>query len=1309
MRFDNMLKNQVLFGFFLLFAPIFVFATVTTTPGDPAQYCVAADWVPYLEASGKIDSCSPPNCGDAICEGVTSFNCGYNPGGNSHQIEVKKIGGTYHFKITGDGLNSGVSGKDYAYDLALDQVMVTQGSHGSGEVRLRANAEGFTLVRIGISSDDARPYGWGDLFCRLAGAGGQSCTYSLPVISNCDADGDGFIKDDYEPSVVLGGGDCDDAVAAINPGATEVCDGIDNNCVGGIDEGVKTTYYADLDGDGFGNLADPQGACAQPMGYVLDNTDCDDGNAAIKPGATEVCDTVDNDCDGTSDEGCACTNGQTQPCYTGPAGTQGIGVCQAGTQTCSAGVWGSCVGGVVPSTEFCSGGLDEDCDGLVDILDIANCVSCQDADGDGYNAVAQSCPNGNDCDDDNSNNPAGCPASSAGCDETKSECAICVHPGATEVCDGIDNNCVGGSDEGCVACTVGGSYIQDEYCENGIWTSRTKLIAIQLLDIVDKSVTDDYTLFCDSYQNTLNYYDYWVPGMGAVERYLTGYYSGGGSDCTDLEGNSIDCVNNFCVLKMPDQVIFGVSLNQPANQGFYNFLEGLELGANYCDDVTNINDGFFHQCSAGIGSAKVWYNSKTKSLIYSDKAIITNPSQFSVDSFWESFIIFLRNPYRKILNYLMNLLKDPNVTGQVGNHYNFVNNTNRFSRLYLDAKGIKTITGIVENVSDAGKEYMSVVYSCYMADMCDTLDIINERIKVGLPNKIICSHNSTAGKYYVTSEFPEGLALWPDLTAKLRTKDTGAYPNTPVWFNRNPEASPLSGVKPLDVDFEALLDGCSPEHDYTINFGDGDAESGTVVNRILLDHTYTDIGTYVPLLSVINTHGNSISYTFPNIIVTNIQIIVASSNGDYDINVGDQLQFIVSPTDKTYTWSIVPGGEAYCSIDNTGLLTGLAEGSCKVRATEDVSLAFDDSDVVTVNEIPPIGNLVCKIVSGNCQTSDGIGVLRLSGLTNAHAELYTYTNYGYGVCCKLENGVLTVGTGNGMISMSGQTNAHVAVDVSYTTKVNLTSTDTDVYCRTDTVCDSALGETCVLTLSGTNNAHAGDCSAYNTKVCCGVGDAPVCTPNCVGKQCGDDGCGGSCGNCLIGQVCQSGSCVLPTVEDCTNQIDDDGDTLVDCADTADCSEGVVCSSGICQGGSCVPIPVTPYCTATPKAQGCGVGICVLSLSTLTDAHATKQCNSNFGYNLCCPNTYTLDTSCQAGFVKLSELSDAHAGVYSLSTFTNQVCVKSSSSGTASCRYITSGSCASDETCFVSLSGTTDAHLSKCENSPFGTKICCKIT
>ena len=113
-----------------------------------------------------------------------------------------------------------------------------------------------------------------------------------------DMDGDGF------PSAEFGGPDCDDEDAAIFPGAGEDCDDVDQDCDGSVDEGQEfLTWYPDEDGDGWGDDAGAFDSCALEPGHVLQGEDCDDWNASVHPGQLEVCDGIDQDCDGVEDDG----------------------------------------------------------------------------------------------------------------------------------------------------------------------------------------------------------------------------------------------------------------------------------------------------------------------------------------------------------------------------------------------------------------------------------------------------------------------------------------------------------------------------------------------------------------------------------------------------------------------------------------------------------------------------------------------------------------------------------------------------------------------------------------------------------------------------------------------------------------------------------------------------------------------------------------------------------------------------------------------------------------------------------------------
>ena len=107
-----------------------------------------------------------------------------------------------------------------------------------------------------------------------------------------DADGDGF----------TGAEDCDDSNPEAYIGAEEICDGVDNNCDGEIDEELLVEFYLDADGDGYGTQDETILECSALDGYAEYSGDCDDDNDLIHPQAPEQCDEIDNDCDGEIDE-----------------------------------------------------------------------------------------------------------------------------------------------------------------------------------------------------------------------------------------------------------------------------------------------------------------------------------------------------------------------------------------------------------------------------------------------------------------------------------------------------------------------------------------------------------------------------------------------------------------------------------------------------------------------------------------------------------------------------------------------------------------------------------------------------------------------------------------------------------------------------------------------------------------------------------------------------------------------------------------------------------------------------------------------
>jgi hypothetical protein len=331
---------------------------------------------------------------------------------------------TFELVVAVDDVDAvpGKSGITLAW-TGVGQVVTAPGSLAApGEVRFVVGPLAPGAWDVGLIATDA-----------FGAVGTGSAAFST---TTGDGDGDGFAD------AAIGGDDCDDTNPAVNPGATERCNGVDDDCNGLVDDDPAdgANWYTDGDGDGYGADASAEFGCDDGT-RVSRGGDCDDADPSRSPGAVEECNTgVDEDCDGIVDTDAA----ESFPLYTDADG-DGYGAAAAG-EGCSVPDGKSAKSGDCDDTdasvspgakEVCdAANTDEDCDGKADDKDSAptgTTTFYADRDGDGYGDGSVTSAR---CDA-----ASGWVANTGDCDDDEA----LAWSGAAEVCeDGVDNDCSGG-------------------------------------------------------------------------------------------------------------------------------------------------------------------------------------------------------------------------------------------------------------------------------------------------------------------------------------------------------------------------------------------------------------------------------------------------------------------------------------------------------------------------------------------------------------------------------------------------------------------------------------------------------------------------------------------------------------------------------------------------------------------------------------------------------------------------------------------------------------------------------------------------
>ncbi|MEM4267616.1 MAG: hypothetical protein QXK37_02185 [Candidatus Woesearchaeota archaeon] len=300
-------------------------------------------------------------------------------------------------------------------------------------------------------------------------------------------------------------------------------------------------------------------------------------------------------------------------------------------------------------------------------------------------------------------------------------------------------------------------YKGDHYCQaiydgneivDSHWTSRTKLLAFQMIKIAENK---DFVLFCDASYEAVNYP---VP-LSKIK----------------------DKINSVCTLLYDDTMVLGFTLNTlPKSQDeteidsiLYNVNNGLideildeESSVPSCRDGktgSGEQHGEFKRCFAA--SNKIWFNNKTKSLIYAKSGIDLSTQTLPIPD-WNEFDSSLSEKVQVFKAHVQNNKAriEDGYYGKIG--IDIINYVSDFNRLYINKKGTEEIIGFVETKFDNS---FSMQLRNVMAVKYTGLDITCEEIKHAYPSSY-CGVES--GSIIVLDKGPENFELWRDLTSKIR-------------------------------------------------------------------------------------------------------------------------------------------------------------------------------------------------------------------------------------------------------------------------------------------------------------------------------------------------------------------------------------------------------------------------------------------------------------------------------------------------------------------------------------------------------------
>jgi hypothetical protein len=310
-------------------------------------------------------------------------------------------------------------------------------------------------------------------------------------------------------------------------------------------------------------------------------------------------------------------------------------------------------------------------------------------------------------------------------------------------------------------CIESGTYIEDNICYNSQWTSRTRDIALQMLNFSQEESPNNHILYCDSYDKLLNIYEYQTPSL---QRNALEYIAGnrimditGEKTCSDLDYKQ-PCVNNFCVLRTEQGVLLGTSLNKEADDSEISFLDLVVNDEDFCNNIDDDKNQSFQFCGEKNGN-RVWLKKDSNTLIFTK-------NQISITSL-TAFERFRISPIQSIINFVKNIIQPEKETliGIEPIDFSLAQQITDFNRIYQAKVNQKQVKAIIEIVNQT--ELMTISYSGIQGfDICSAVE------RYGEANSIVVTCDLDAGTYYITSDAPKSqkqqYQLWEQLTGRLR-------------------------------------------------------------------------------------------------------------------------------------------------------------------------------------------------------------------------------------------------------------------------------------------------------------------------------------------------------------------------------------------------------------------------------------------------------------------------------------------------------------------------------------------------------------